>query len=364
MLDLLLRLVALVAGVWLVAVALLSAVRTFVLPRGVSDPLPRVVFLAVRALFDVRTKKARDYAERDRLMAMYAPIALLCLPAFYLLLVGLGYAAIFRGVGVADWATAFTMSGSSILTLGFAVPADPVDTGVAFSEAGIGLTLVALLISYLPTMYNAFSRRENAVTLLEVRAGSPPSAVELIKRYHRIHGFGRLGDLWEQWEVWFADLEETHTSFGALAFFRSPQPDHSWVTAAGAVLDAASLINAVVDAPHDARADLCIRAGYICFRRICDFYFIPYEAAPKAGDPISVARDELVAARDELAAAGVPLKPDADQAWRDFAGWRVNYDRPLLALASLTMAPLAPWSSDRSLRGMAFPRRGVLGRMF
>jgi hypothetical protein len=362
MLDLLLRAVALVAGGWLVIVALLSAVRTFVLPRGVSDPLPRLVFLAVRVLFDLKTKRARDYAARDRAMAMYAPVALLCLPAFYLLLVGVGYAAIFRAAGADSWRMAFALSGSSIFTLGFAAGGDALTTAIVFSEAAIGLTLVALLISYLPTMYGAFSRREQAVTLLEVRGGSPPSAVELIKRYHRIHSFDRLGDLWEQWEVWFADLEETHTSFGALAFFRSPQPDHSWVTAAGCVLDAAALVSAVVDVPHDPRADLCIRAGYICFRRICDFYFIPYDPTPKPGDPISITPDELEAAREDLAAAGVPLKPDTDAAWRAFAGWRVNYDRPLLALATLTMAPLAPWSSDRSLRGM-LPRRTLLGRL-
>src|SRR5437588_197835 len=86
--------------------------------------------------------------------------------------------------------------GSAIRTLGFATVEDLGKTVVMFTEAGIGLTLVALVISYLPTMYSAFSRRENAVTMLEVRAGSPPSAVELIKRYHRIHGFDRLNELW------------------------------------------------------------------------------------------------------------------------------------------------------------------------
>ena len=155
--------------------------------------------------------------------------------------------------------------------------------------------------------------------------------------------------LWVQWEQWFADIEESHTSLAALVFFRSPQPDHSWVTAAGAILDAAALLRSTLDVPHDAQADLCIRAGYLALRRIADYFNISYNRDPKPGDPISINRDEFDAAYDQLAAANVPMKTDRDQAWRDFSGWRVNYDTVLLALAAITMAPYAPWSSDRSL---------------
>jgi hypothetical protein len=210
--------------------------------------------------------------------------------------------------------------------------------------------MVALLIAYLPTMYNAFQQRELAVTMLEVRAGSPPSAVEMIIRFHRLHSLENLHGLWETWETWFAQIEESHTSLAALVFFRSPQPDHSWVTASGAVLDAASLMRSTVDVPADTQADLCIRAGYLALRRIADFFGVAYNAAAHfPDDPISIARMEFDACCSQLAAAGVPLTLDRDQAWHDFAGWRVNYDRVLLALASLTMAPYASWSSDRSL---------------
>jgi hypothetical protein len=171
----------------------------------------------------------------------------------------------------------------------------------------------------------------------------------MILRYQRIHGLDRLTELWIEWERWFADIEESHTSLAALVFFRSPQPDHSWVTAAGAVLDAAALIRSTVDVPRDAQADLCIRAGYLALRRIADFFKIPYNANPRPDDPISISRTEFDAACDELMRNGVPLKADRDQAWRDYAGWRVNYDTALLALATLTMAPYAPWSSDRSI---------------
>jgi hypothetical protein len=209
--------------------------------------------------------------------------------------------------------------------------------------------LAALLVSYLPTIYAAFSRRETAVTLLEVRAGAPPSAVEMLKRYNRIHGLDQLRDQWRTWETWFADIEESHTSLAALVFFRSPQPDHSWITAAGAVLDTAALTLAAVDIPNDAQAALCIRAGYLALRHISAFFDISFNPNPHyPDDPISVTRADFDDALAELSQAGVPLKPDREQAWRDFAGWRVNYDRVLLAMCSLTMAPLAPWSSDRA----------------
>lgn len=336
-------------GVLVVAGTLVSAIRTFVLPRSAPDQITRIVFVAMRRLFELRLRRARTYAERDQALALYAPFSLLALPPTWLALVLLGYMGMFWALGVPSWREAFRISGSSLLTLGIASREDLLQTLLMFSEAAVGLILVALLIAYLPTMYAAFSQREALVTLLEVRAGSPPSAVEMIKRYQRIHGLDRLGDLWAAWEVWFAQLEESHSSLPALAFFRSPQPDHSWVTASGAVMDAAALLTAAVDVPLDPRAMLCIRAGYLALRRISDFFGIQHNPDPHyPAEPISVTREEFNAACEDLAAQGVPLKVDHDQAWRDFAGWRVNYDRVLIALCSITTAPAAPWSSDRA----------------
>jgi hypothetical protein len=336
-----------VLGAALVIRTVLSAIRTFVLPRSSRDLVTRVVFTALRQAFQVALWRARSYEAVDRAMALYAPIALLTLPLAWLFMVLLGYAAMFWAVGVDDLGGALSESGSSLVTLGFVPASGLTQTALSISEAAIGLILIALLIAYLPTMYTAFSRREAAVNLLEVRAGTPPSAIEMIERYHRIHGLDRLGELWTSWEVWFADVEETHTSLAALVFFRSPQADHSWITAAGAVLDAASLVNSTVDVPHDPRADLCIRAGYVAFRRIADFFSVPYDADPRPTDPISIYRAEFDEAVAHLGAGGVPIRDDREQAWRDFAGWRVNYDTVLLALAELTLSPYAPWSSDR-----------------
>jgi hypothetical protein len=272
-------------------------------------------------------------------------------------LVALGYMGMFWALGTSSLFEAYKISGSSLLTLGIATGTSFPLTLLEFSEASIGLLLLALLIAYLPTMYTAFQRREAAVSMLEVRAGSPPSAIEMILRFQRLHGLDHLGEQWRTWEAWFVDLQESHTSLAALVFFRSPHPDHSWVTAAGAVLDAAALTRSTVDIPTDVQADLCIRAGYLALRHIADFFNVPYNANPQKGDPISVDRQEFDDACERLAAQGVPLKPDRQQSWEDFAGWRVNYDTVLIALAGLTMAPAAPWSSDRTQAGRFIPFR-------
>ena len=348
LLDLVGRLVLGLAGASLVVWALSSAVRTLVLPRSAPDALVRTVFKSMRSLFRLRLRTADDYAEVDRVMAFYAPVSLLALVPVWLAVVLLGFAGIYAAIGAGTPYQVMQLSGSSLLTLGTAPLTSPLVSGLAFAEAAIGLMLGALLIAYLPTMYGAFSQREAAVAMLDVRAGSPPSAVEMFARYHRLGQLQRLGELWAGWETWFAQLEETHTSLPVLAFYRSPQADRSWVIAAGTVLDAASLSLAALDLANDTQARLCIRGGFIALRRIADYFDIPYDPNPSADDPISITRQEFEAACQQLSDQGIPVSPDLDQAWRDFAGWRVNYDAVLLALARLTEAPPAPWTSDRS----------------
>jgi hypothetical protein len=357
-----LHVAAFLAGLAIVAGTLYSAVRVFVVPRSENDKLARTIFLSMRRVFNGFVALSRTYQRGDHIMAFYAPVTLLILAAMWLLLISVGYTAMFWALGVPSLSVAFSLSGSSLLTLGFAPAHGAAQTVLAFSEAALGLMLAALFISYLPTIYQAFARREAAVTMLEVRAGSPPSAVEMLLRYRRIHGLERLSRAWIEWERWFADVEESHTSLGALSFFRSPKSDRSWVTAAGAVLDAAALTVSVVDIPHDPQADLCIRGGYIALREIASFFKIPYDPNPKPTDPISITREEFDVACEQLEKGNVPLKPDRDQAWRDYAGWRVNYDTVLLVLARLTMAPWAPWSSDR-MPGQIFPLAGAVSRM-
>jgi len=134
------------------------------------------------------------------------------------------------------------------------------------------------------------------------------------------------------------------------------------VTAAGTVIDAAALMTAAIDAGREGPQGVCIRSGYLALRRIATFFGIAFDPDPRPDDPLSITRAEFDEAIDAMAAAGLPIKPDRDQAWRDFAGWRINYDTVLLALAGITMAPYAPWTSDRSAPGHEQPRIRRFGR--
>ena len=250
-----------------------------------------------------------------------------------------------------------------MLTLGFArTGSDLPGIVLSFGAAAIGLGLVALLIAFLPTMYAAFSAREVVVRSMSVRAGTPPSGAELLVRFHNIGYAAELEDVWLQCEAWFDELAETHTSFMALPWFRSPNPERSWTTTAGALLDGAALSQSACPELRSTQAQLCLRAGFTALAEIATAFGLPVESDPSPRDPISVARAEFDETYDRLAASGVVMTSDRDQAWSDFAGWRVNYDASLVGLAGFLAAPYAPWSSDRSAYGIRSPIRALFRR--
>src|ERR1044072_9044814 len=239
-----------VPGAAVVAAIFLSAVCTVVVPRGVPVRLTRIVFRTMRRMFEVRSRLASTYEERDRAMALYAPLTLIVLPVVWLAITMLGFAAMYWALGVHPVRQAFVESGSSLLTLGFVEANDLPTTVVDFVEAADGLILLALLITFLPSMHGAFSRREHNVATVAIQAGSPPSPVEMLQRFNAIKGLDTMDEeVWEPWQDWFVDVEESHTSFAGLPFFRSPKADRSWITAAGVVLDSAALYARTLDAP-------------------------------------------------------------------------------------------------------------------
>ena len=343
------RVVAFVVGVYLVQAVLRSAIRTVVVPRGEQTKLTNKTFLGMRLVYTSFANRRRSTEERDRLMARYAPTTLLVLASFWAFGVIIGFVPLYWAAGVHDFKECVYMSGSSITTLGVHTPTGPFESALAFAEALIGLGIVALLISYLPTIYTLFSRRETDVVKLDVRAGSPPTALEMLTRYQRISWLEHLDETWADWEHWFALVEESHTSFPALVHFRSQRPNSSWITCAGAVLDCAAISMSLLDLPFEQpQAGITLRSGYMALRSVAGYFGVPIdlESAPNA--PISIYREEFLLLCDDLASQGIPLKADREQAWRDFAGWRVNYDQALLALCALVTAPATPWSSDRA----------------
>ncbi len=349
-------------GAALVGATFLSAVKTVVLPRGVSQRITRVVFVGTRYIFDFLAHPKRSFEDRDRILSMWAPLALILLPFVWLGSVIVGFTGVQWAIATGSLRGAFLRSGSSMLTLGVSFDASLPAAIASFVQAAIGTVLTALLISYLPSIYSAYQRRETLVGLLESRAGMPPSPHELLRRYTAIGAIDLLDDdLFEKWEQWFVEVEESHSSFAALIFFRSPMAERSWITAAGCVLDTAAITLSCLDRATRGRPALCLRAGFLALRRLALYMGIPHDSDPLSTDPISVTRREFDLMCVELQATGLPLKTDRDQMWADFSGWRVNYDSVLVGLSKLMVAPEGRWSSDREGERWV-PTFGVFGQ--
>jgi hypothetical protein len=341
------KVLAFAAGLWVLQAVLRSAVRTVVVPRAEPVLLPRLLFLFVRALYTPLAIRHHDPERRHAVLARFAPMALLLLAFTWAAVVILAFVPMYWAVSDIAVPHAFKLSGSSVTTLGFAAPPNPPAAVLAVVEALLGLGVVALLIAYLPTIYGHFSNREEQVLKFEVRAGSPPTPSMFLVRLHAIGWFDRLGLMWEPWETWFEELQESHTSQASLAFFRSQNWSNSWVVTAGAVLDTAAISEAAIDQPTQPEAALMMRAGFLALRDIAAFYGLRIDPEPAPNAPISVSRAEFEEVLDGLELRGLPIATDREKAWRDFAGWRVNYDEALLALCALVQAPTASWSSDR-----------------
>ncbi|MEM7336029.1 MAG: hypothetical protein AAF490_28375 [Chloroflexota bacterium] len=339
-----LRILAILLGLWIVGYTFIAATKTFVLPRSAQVALTRFVFMTSRAIFNFIVNKLPTFEQKDQLMAIFAPLTLLLMVPTWLFLTTIGYTFIYLGMGFDSIGEAFLFSGSSILTLGFATADNLAQTIVAFTEATVGLILVAMLISYLPTMYSAWSRRESMVNLLEVRAGWPPSAVELVWRLHGFQGSINVNDFWNEWERWFVDIDESHTSLAALVLFRSTRVTQSWLHCAGVILDGAALYLSVLKNPESRFLPIVIRAGVMALRHMAEFFRISFKPNPHfPEDPISITREQFDAGWEILKAHGLELVDDQDIAWQNFAGWRVNYDSTLVSLSRLTMSPEFNW---------------------
>ncbi len=340
-----LRLLVGLTGGLLVLITVSAAIRSFVLPRNESVRLNVFVFGGVRALFDFAAKHARTFARRDRIMAHYAPVGLVALPIGWLALVGLGYTGIYWALGVADFAKSYELSGSSLLTLGTAKQNGFVVNVFSYSEATLGLLLLTLLISYLPTIYQAFSRREIVVAQLELRAGVPASAAGVVLWLGRDKDFLNDDAQWLVWEQWLVEIDESHTSLPVLAFFRSPQAGRSWVLAAGLILDAANLLFSALDVPRSRQVELTFAAGVLALNRVHRFFdhksgTEPVELrTPEEMAATTPGRAEFAKAWQALRTAGLPLRANEEAAWQHYQERRVRYEPSLKFLGALLMTP-------------------------
>jgi hypothetical protein len=252
-----LRVVMAIAAVLVIAVVLWDAFETVVLPRRVSRRF-RLTRVYSRTTWRAWTAFVRRFPALDRretAAAVYGPMALLILLALWVSLLIVAYALFLWGLGspltitgstpeAAGFGTDLYYSGTTFLTLGLGdvFPHVGPARAVAVIEVGTGFGILALVIGYLPILYQAFSRREARISLLDAHAGSPPTAGALILRHPPNRRAKRLATILSQWEEWSAELLETHLSYPLLAFYRSQHENQSWVAALAMILDTCALV--------------------------------------------------------------------------------------------------------------------------
>ncbi|HKE65725.1 MAG TPA: hypothetical protein VKB59_13895 [Micromonosporaceae bacterium] len=347
-------------GVLLVLVAARSVIGTVVVPRPVSSWLTRGIDRLVNITFQLATRRTANYRRRDRVLSAQAATVLLSQIVIWLLLFYVGYSLILWPFVDGGITTAFSNAGPALWAIGEAHEHGAAERAILDIAALTSLVTVTLQIAYLPTLYSAFNSRETEVALLNARAGLPAWGPELLVRTHFGLGSGtstldRLPQLYADWERLAADITESHTTYPVLVRFRSPKPLSSWVTALLAVVDSAAMLLAL--SPGRAptvTARLCLRSGFLCFNEIAAAMGLRVPGEFERGG-ISVTYEEFLDAIAELRAVDFPIERDPKDAWPDFVGWRVNYEKAAYGIAEAVDAPPALWSGPRRFPGAAIP---------
>jgi hypothetical protein len=351
---------SIVFGTALVAAVLLSALETVVLPRNSFTRISRATFAVANRVL-VHDGPNRERSTRRR--GLYAPVALVSLPLVWMLAVIVGFGFIFWGADAGTWQHSFEISGSSVTTLGFSAPSGSLRTWISFVEAIIGLGLVALLISYLPTIYAAHHDREKGIRTLKPFAGTPTSGVDLLINLNRFHALDNA-DLWRTASAWLLELDQTHCSFPALCYFPESDDTQSWVASIGSLLDAGALLLSATAVRLTDVSTITHQGPMIVLANgVPTVIEIGRAAGLPIGPPvpivellpdgsgnapdISVTHDEYLAALDRLDDVVTVPADQRQDAWLRFAAVRASYDGALRGLAGLTLSIPAPWTTDR-----------------
>lgn len=259
-------------GCVVLAGVLLDAFQTIILPRRPVGRLriTRVFFLVTWWPWTQCVRLWKSPKTREQTLSVYGPLSLLLLFVLWALLLTTGFAMVFFGLQMAfhdptDPATLLQhfrsclyISGTTLFTLGLGDVQPLTQTArlLVVTEAGTGLGFIALVIGYVPVLYGAFSNREIAIALLDARAGSPPTAGELLVRHNFNGGHHALTTLLAEWERWSATMLETHVSYPILCYYRSQHDNQSWLSALTAILDACALLITTVEGPSTRQAQL------------------------------------------------------------------------------------------------------------
>ena len=347
------RWIGLPVGILLVVWTLLDVFRTLVMPRAARGRvrLARILFRPIWRPWRWIGLRAKTVQARERILSAAAPFFFFVLLAGWASLALLGYALILWspafvdgiGPGGDSFGNALYVSGTSLFTLGSVSGVTGWTRAIVVAEAATGLGLFAVVIAYLPVLYQAFNRREVGVLLLDARAGSPPSGPELLHRMGSAGVASSLHELLADWERWVADVLESHMSYPLLTLFRSPHDNTSWVTSLGSVLDAATLLLTAVEDEPDERAILLYGTGVHAVEDL--FYYFRLTERETV-----IQRDEFADVLDGMKDDGFAIRP-LDEAFARFTEKRAKYAPRLDALAVLLAAPPGLWIGDRSFLG-------------
>lgn len=339
-----------IAGICTILFVLLEAFETIILPRQVTRRwrLTRLFYRATWKPYSTLVQPCPKKS-RERLLSFYGPLSFVLLLVFWgiLLLFGFGLLNLADGsvarlgtTGLERLGMALYFSGSTLFTLGLGdiAPHTPFSRFLTVAEAFTGLGFLAIIVGYFPVLYQSFSRRESQISLLDARAGSPPSATELLRRMISGGDYSELHGLLKDWERWCAELLESHISYPVLCYFRSQHDNESWLSSVATILDTSALVLVGID-------DTCQRQAQLTFaiarHAIVDLSQV-LGRSPNFTQVDRLSAEDLERLRAVLGEAGVQLRRGrgADERLTEL---RSMYEPYLHALSELLLMPLPAW---------------------
>lgn len=339
-----------IIGLLLIVVVLWDVFETIVLPRRVTRRVRltrlfyRFIWQPWSAVAGLIQKKKR----RETFLSIFGPLSLLVLLTLWAATLVLGFACLHWAIGSRPGSpggpksllTDLYFSGTTFFTLGLGdiAPHGAAARAVTVIEASVGFGLLALVIGYLPVLYQSFSRREVNISMLDARAGTPPTAVELLRRHQEAQSMGSLEQLLRDWESWAADLLESHLSYPVLCFFRSQHDNQSWLAALSTVLDACSLVMVGIDGTPKWQAQLTFKMAR---HTIVDIAQI-FNAAPSKNDGQRMTADSLAGLRSILSSSGIALRDEPGDD-TTLAELRAMYEPYTEVMSRYLMMPLPGW---------------------
>jgi Ion channel len=341
---------AFVAGVAIFLIVIWDAFESIILPRRVTRKfrLTRAFYKATWRCWRFAVSLVPARKSQETLLGFYGPISLLLLIGVWAVGLVLGFGLMQYGAGSAvnvagsqpGFATDLYLSGTTFFTLGLGdvIPRSGLARILVVAEAGFGFGFLAAIIGYLPFIYGSFSKREVDISLLDSRAGTPPTAGELLRRHSYEGGQEPLRELLKDWELWSAELMESHLSYPVLAYFRSQHDNQSWIASLTAILDTCALLKVGIEGSCERQADLTFAIARHAVVDLSQVFGTPPKALPV--DRLPPANLRLI--RDTLAQQGMKLH-DGEEADRKLTGLRGMYEPYIYALATYLNQTLPPW---------------------